>query len=87
MVGVINEYTDKYVVISIPNENIFNLKMAKAQYDKHIQLNFSATYHCIQGQTIKDMPLVLNTDKLFDKKMAYTGVSRVTKQELLYRLE
>ena len=79
--GIITKIDDKFIYV---NDTI---KLTHEQAKNNTQLYYSCTFHRFQGQTIENIDIVINTNKLFDKvRMLYVATSRVTKAEQLFIL-
>jgi hypothetical protein len=72
--------------IIIRKEDGNSVTVNKETFSKYHKLAYSITYHAIQGKTLKDQSVAINTNKLFDKKMLYVGCSRVIDEDQLYML-
>ena len=72
--------------ISIKKEDGVVVLITMTMFKKYHKLAYSVTYHAIQGRTIKDKSVAINTTRLFDKKMKYVGCSRVVKEDQLFLL-
>lgn len=57
-------------------------------YDsKNFMFAYSITFHCVQGQTIKNKNIIINQNRLFDfKKMLYVAVSRAVNENQLFKI-
>ena len=82
--GVINKIGDG--IITIKKEDGVLIKLKIDQFKKYHKLAYSMTYHAVQGKTINDQKIAINTNKLFDKNMKYVGCSRVIDEDQLYLL-
>jgi len=82
--GIISEITKDMITI---NKNGQDINLTHEQAHKYIKLNYACTYHRIQGQTIANAKIVINTKDLFEKKrMLYVAASRATTLNQLYIL-
>lgn len=72
--------------LTIQKENGEIVILKKSTFDKYHKLAYSVTYHAIQGKTVKNQNIAINTNRLFDKNMKYVGCSRVINEEQLYLL-
>ena len=75
---------DKNIIITKEDGNKVTLPVE--QFKKYHKLAYSMTYHCVQGKTVSDRNIVINTKNLFDPQMKYVGCSRVVKEEQLFLL-
>jgi len=82
--GKIVNIDDENISIKKDNDEIVQIK--RTIFDKYHKLAYSVTYHAIQGKTIHDQNIAINTNKLFDTNMLYVGCSRVIDEEQLYML-
>lgn len=81
--GICVELHEDYFICKKDNGDLIKVKY---DYESWIY-GYSITYHCMQGLTIKDKNIILNTNNLFDKKrMLYVGVSRASDINQLYKL-
>jgi hypothetical protein len=82
--GTITDIND--TCITIKKTNGVEVVIKKSTFDTQHKLAYSVTYHAIQGKTIHNQSIAINTNKLFDKNMKYVGCSRVIDETQLYLL-
>ena len=81
--GTITSIDENKLTIKKNDETLVHIKTST--FKKYHKLAYSVTYHAVQGKTI-DGNVVINTHKLFDKKMKYVGCSRVVREDQLFLL-
>ena len=72
--------------VTIKKKNDIEVKISVDQFKKYHKLAYSMTYHCVQGKTVSDKNIAINTTDLFDKQMKYVGCSRVVREDQLFLL-
>lgn len=82
--GIINKIGDGIIAIKKKDGILIDLKID--QFKKYHKLAYSMTYHAVQGKTVNNQKIAINTNKLFDRNMKYVGCSRVIDEDQLYLL-
>lgn len=72
--------------ITIKKEDDVEIKINIDQFKKYHKLAYSMTYHCVQGKTVRDKNIAINTTNLFDPQMKHVGCSRVVREDQLFLL-